>query len=62
MLVLSRRIGETIFIGTEVSVTVLGVTGNQIRLGITAPKQVSVHREEVQRRIAEEGRRKSAAR
>jgi carbon storage regulator len=54
MLILTRRIGETIRIGQEVSVTVLDIHGNQIRIGVLAPKSVSVHREEVFRRIAAE--------
>lgn len=54
MLILTRRIGETIRIGREVSVTVLGIQGNQIRLGVLAPISVSVHREEIFRRIAAE--------
>ncbi|MGO1073195.1 carbon storage regulator CsrA [Lysobacter sp. CA199] len=51
MLVLARRVGETLNIGDEITVTVLGVTGNQIRIGITAPKSVAVHREEIYQRI-----------
>jgi carbon storage regulator len=54
MLILTRRIGETIRIGNDVSVTVLEIRGNQIRVGIDAPKAVGVHREEVFKRIAEE--------
>ncbi len=54
MLVLSRRLGETLIIGDEIKITVLGISGNQVRLGIAAPKEVSVHREEVYRRIQEE--------
>ena len=51
MLVLSRRLGETLIIGDNVNITVLGISGNQVRLGIAAPKEVSVHREEVYDRI-----------
>mgnify|MGYP000229923864 CR=1 FL=1 len=51
MLVLSRRLGETLIIGDDVKVTVLGISGNQVRLGIAAPKEVSVHREEVYQAI-----------
>jgi carbon storage regulator len=51
MLILTRRIGESIMIGNDVTVTVLGVKGNQVRVGIKAPKQVPVHREEVYARV-----------
>ena len=51
MLILTRRVGETLMIGDEVTVTVLGVKGNQVRLGITAPRDVTVHREEIFQRI-----------
>jgi carbon storage regulator len=51
MLILSRRIGETIMVGDDVAVTVLGIKGNHVRVGIAAPKDVSVHREEVYRRL-----------
>lgn len=54
MLVLSRRLGETVMIGDDIKLTVLGINGNQVRLGIAAPKEISVHREEVYRRIQEE--------
>ena len=47
MLILTRRVGETLMIGDDVSVTVLGVKGNQVRLGVNAPKEVAVHREEI---------------
>lgn len=55
MLILTRRISETIMIGDDVTVTVLGVKGNQIRLGITAPDDMAVHREEVYDRIHNQG-------
>ena len=51
MLILTRRIGETIVIGDNTNITVLGVKGNQVRLGVNAPKEVSVHREEIYQRI-----------
>jgi carbon storage regulator len=54
MLILTRRIGETIMIDDDVSITVLGVKGNQVRLGVNAPKEVSVHREEIYQRIKNE--------
>lgn len=51
MLILTRRVGETLMIGDDISVTVLGVKGNQVRLGVNAPRAVSVHREEIYARI-----------
>ena len=51
MLILTRRVGETLMVGDEVSITVLGVKGNQVRIGINAPKDVPVHREEIYQRI-----------
>lgn len=51
MLILTRRVGETVVIGNDVTVTVLGVKGNQVRLGVNAPREVAVHREEIFERI-----------
>jgi carbon storage regulator len=54
MLILTRRVGESLMIGDEVTITVLGVKGNQVRIGVDAPKHVSVHREEIYERIQQE--------
>ena len=54
MLILTRRVGETLMIGDSVTVTVLGVKGNQVRVGVSAPKDVAVHREEIYERIQKE--------
>ena len=53
-MILTRRVGETVMIGDEVTITVLGVKGNQVRVGIKAPKSVAVHREEIYERIKRE--------
>ena len=61
MLILTRRAGETVMIGSDVTITVLGVKGNQVRIGINAPKDVAVHREEIYERIQSEKAAESAA-
>ena len=59
MLILTRRVGETLMIGDEVTVTVLGVKGNLVRIGVNAPRDVSVHREEIYERIQQENNDKA---
>ncbi|MFV0275876.1 MAG: carbon storage regulator CsrA [Parahaliea sp.] len=55
MLILTRRVGETLMVGDDITVTVLGVKGNQVRIGVNAPRDVAVHREEIYNRIQEDG-------
>lgn len=60
MLILTRRVGESVVIGDDVTVTVMGVKGNQVRIGVDAPKEVAVHREEIFERIQQEGNNANA--
>ena len=61
MLILTRRVGETLMIGDEITVTVLGVKGNQVRVGVNAPRDVALHREEIYQRIQVEDEAPAAA-
>ena len=61
MLILTRRVGESLMVGDEITVTVLGVKGNQVRIGVNAPRDVAVHREEIYNRIQDDEESKSSA-
>ena len=59
MLILTRRVGETLMVGDDISITVLGVKGNQVRIGVNAPKHIAVHREEIYERVKQEQNQKN---
>ncbi len=59
MLILTRRVGESLMVGDDITITVLGVKGNQVRIGVNAPKDVAVHREEIYNRIQDDEKKKS---
>jgi len=60
MLILTRRVGESLMVGDEITITVLGVKGNQVRIGVNAPRDVAVHREEIYNRIQDDDKAESA--
>ncbi len=61
MLILTRRVGESLKVGDDITITVLGVKGNQVRIGVSAPRDVAVHREEIYNRIQEDDKPESVA-
>ena len=60
MLILTRRVGESLMVGDDITITVLGVKGNQVRIGVNAPRDVAVHREEIYNRIQDDGEEPSS--
>ena len=60
MLILTRRVGESLMVGDDITITVLGVKGNQVRIGVNAPRDVAVHREEIYKRIQDDDEHKAA--